>query len=295
MIDTLDLGEIRTFVLIARLGGFGKAADALGVSRSHVSRQLSALEQTLGVRLINRTTRTQQLTAAGAIFLDESEAALNRIGQAAQEAINGNQTMRGHIRINCVGGYLGENIVAPLLGQFMRHYPDITLDIDFTSHRVDLLADQFDLVFRMGAIPDCGFIAKQLSEIDMRTLASPQYLQRYGTPQHPHDLVDAPHRCIVGSVSTWHYHSTTESDMYVPVPPTLSCKNGRVMVQSAVAGLGIIRVPSVYCQAEIEQGQLIPLLCDWNIPKVPFSLLYHQDKYRPQRIRTLIDFIVQSW
>lgn len=293
MLNQLNLGDIRSFVLIARHGSFAKAAEVQQVSTSHVSRQLNHLEKTLGVTLMNRTTRVQQLTEAGKNLLIECEAALNRIDQAAQETMNDNNRLRGHIRINCVGGYLGESVVAPLIGEFLRQHPNITADLDFSSHRVDLLADRFDVVFRMGAIPDGDFIAKNLGTIEILTLASPDYLRQHGTPQRPQDLADDSHRCIVGSVTTWGYQriKPPQRTAEIQVNPLLTCKNGQVMVQSALAGLGIIRVPAVYCQTAIDSGKLLSILSDWQAPPVVFSLLYHRDKFRPQRIRALIDFI----
>lgn len=293
MINQLNLGDIRSFVLIARYGSFAKAAELQQVSTSHVSRQLNHLEKTLGVTLMNRTTRVQQLTEAGKNLLIECEAALDRIDQATQETMRENNVLQGNIRINCVGGYFGEKVIAPLIAEFLLQYPDITADLDFSSHRVDLLADRFDLVFRMGAIPDGDFIAKPLGEIDVLTLASPDYLNTHGTPQHPQDLATKSHCCITGSVTTWGYQreSHPKKMIEVQVNTVLACKNGRVMRQSALAGLGIIRVPAVSCQTYINSGQLIPILNDWQIPTVTFSLLYRQDKFRPTRIRAFIEFV----
>lgn len=295
MLEQLNLSDIQAFVKIARLGSFSKAAEALEVSRSHVSRQLSQLEKKLAVTLIIRTTRSQQLTDAGKALLVECESALNRIDQALQHTIAGNSDMQGLIRINSIGGYIGERIISPLVAEFMLKYPDIHIELDFSSHRVDLLLDQFDIVFRMGSIPDGLFIAKPLGEISMVTAASPDYLAKHGTLEHPQILADESHRCIVGSVTTWFYQHARSSEMLeVNVHPALTCKNGHVMVQSAKAGLGIIRVPALYCQDEIDAGNLLPIFTDWTIPSVPFSLLYHQDKYRPQRLQVMIDFIKEQ-
>lgn len=291
MINQLNLSDIRAFVVISQQQNFGKAAHILGVSRSHVSRQLSALEQAMGVTLLQRTTRTQQLTTAGKQFLTECEQVLDHLEHAALAAATGNQTMQGHIRINCVGGFIGEQIIAPLIAQFMAQHEAITIELDFSSHRVDLLVDQYDLVFRMGQIPTGDFVAKVLGEINMVTLASPHYLAKYGTPTSPHDLAQpSTHRCIVGSVNTWHYQNKN-SKVDINVTPNLKCKNGEVMVQQAKAGLGIIRVPGIYCQDAIQQKELVPLFTDWRIPRVPLSLLYHQDKYRPERIKAFIEFV----
>lgn len=294
MLNKINLADIRAFVLIDKMGGFGKAAKVMQVSSSHVSRQLSNLERSLGVTLMNRTTRSQELTQAGSLFLKECEQALKHIEHAAQELVNNNSQMQGHIRVNSVGGYIGENIVAPLIAKFLLKYPNITIDLDFSSDYVDLLTDKFDLVFRMGTIPDCAFVATHLTKFSIATLASASYLEKYGIPYEPQDL-EKEHRCIVGSVTNWDYYSKISGkEITVNVSPIEFAKNGRVMVQSALLGLGIIRVPAIYCTKEIEQGELISLFNDWSIAKTPFSLLYHQDKFRPKRIRALVDFIKEN-
>lgn len=295
MLEKLNLSDIRSFVLVAQLGNLTKAADALHVSRSHISRQLTNLEKMLGVTLITRTTRTLTLTETGENLLTECEKALNLINHATQEAVNAQHKMTGLIRINSVGGYLGESCVAPLVAEFLMLYPDIQIELDFSSQKVDMLANHFDVVFRMGKLDDERFIARKLKNIHTLTLAHPNYLAKYGTPTHPEMLTK--HRCIVGSVTQWHYQQPTKqpSEIISVTPPaTLKCKNGHAMVHTALMGLGIIRVPIDYCENEIKQQNLIPILQDWEMSSIDFSLLYQQDKFRPEKIQTFITF-AKKW
>ena len=291
MLNNINLADLRSFVLIAQLGNFTKAAEALGVSRSHVSRQISALENKISVKLLTRTTRTLKLTLAGEQLFKQCENALQNIDQALIAAVDDTQQTRGLIRINCVGGYIGEEIVARYISEFMTLYPQIKVELDFSSHRVDLINDEFDIAFRMGDIEDLGFVAKKLMDIKIVTLASPAYVKNYGSPSHPQDLVS--HRCLTGSVKRWSFNRVENSEQRCDINVTgqLICKNGHALLQGALAGTGIIRVPKMYCEAEIEKGALIELLPEWHVPLVAFSAIYYSDKYRPKRLREFIDFI----
>ncbi|WP_025534754.1 LysR family transcriptional regulator [Vibrio parahaemolyticus] len=295
MLNKVNLADIRSFVLIAQLGNFTKAAEALSVSRSHVSRQISGLEAQMGVTLLNRTTRTLRLTHAGERFYHDCEKALRDIDQALIAAVDDTQEIRGVIRVNCVGGYIGEDIIAKYVCEFMQQYPNVSIDLDFSSPRIDLIEDQFDVAFRMGELDDAGFVARKLMTVDMVTLASPSYVQQYGMPKHPKEL--AEHRTLTGSVTRWSYRKAENPNDHadVVVKGNLRCKNGRALVMGALHGNGIIRVPLSYCAEEVELGQLIKVMPDWEIPSVPFSAIFHRDRYQPKRLRTFVDFIKQKF
>lgn len=291
MLNKINLSDVRSFVLIAQLGNFTKAADALSVSRSHVSRQISALEAQMGVTLFVRTTRTLRLTEAGKNFFTQCEAALHKIDQALIATVDDAQAVRGTIRVNCVGGYIGEEIIAKYISQFMQQYPDIDISLDFSSHRIDLIEDEFDISFRMGKLDDAGFIAKKLMNIKMVTLASPEYIKQYGNLHHPKEL--SQHRCLTGSVRKWSYQSGNDPKQShdVQVEGRFTCKNGKALVHNALNGNGIIRVPLMYCSDEVKSGQLIEVLPEWKIPNVALSSIYHRDKYQPTRLKTFIEFV----
>lgn len=291
MLNSLNLADIRSFVLIAQLGSFTKAAQALDVSRSHVSRQISNLENQMSVTLLIRTTRTLKLTDAGKRFYLQCEQALNGIEQAVLGAVDDVEKVQGEIRINCVGGYLGEDVIGQIACDFMQEYPQTQIHLDFSSHRVDLLEEDFDIAFRMGQLDDSGFIARKLMTVEMSTLASPDYLKVMGRPSHPKQLIS--HQCLTGSVKRWGYqHKATHSELEVVIKGHLQCKNGRVLVKGALNHQGIIRVPKVYCLKQIKTGQLVEVFDEWHIPSVAFSAIYHKDRYQPKRLRAFIDFVV---
>lgn len=292
MLNQVNLADIRSFVLIAQLGNFTKAAEALEVSRSHVSRQISQLEKQMGVTLLMRTTRTLKLTDAGNRFYLQCEKALNDIDQALLSAVEEIEVLQGELKINCVGGYLGEEIIAQVASRFMCQYPQITINLDFSSHRVDLIEEAFDIAFRMGKLEDAGFIARKLMNIEMGTLASPNYLAHNAPLIHPKQLSD--HQCLTGSVKRWSFeHIKSQQHYDVHVNGHLQCKNGRVLLKGALDGNGIIRVPILYCQQEVEQGALKEVFTDWRIPSVDFSMIYHRDRYQPKRLKLFIDYVHQ--
>lgn len=291
MLNSLNLADIRSFVLIAQLGSFTKAAQTLDVSRSHVSRQISNLESQMKVTLLIRTTRTLKLTEAGKRFYLQCEQALINIEQAVLVAVDDVEKVQGEIRINCVGGYLGEEVIGQIACDFMKQYPQTQIHLDFSSHRVDLLEEDFDIAFRMGQLDDSGFIARKLMSIEMSTLASPHYLITMGKPTHPKQLTS--HQCLTGSVKRWGFqHKISHDELEIAIKGHLQCKNGRVLVKGALNHQGIIRVPNLYCLDAIAEGRLVEVFDEWYIPSVAFSAIYHKDRYQPKRLRTFIDFVV---
>lgn len=292
--SSINLLDIRAFVLVANMGNFTKAAEALGVSRSHVSRQIQSLEKQMGVSLIIRTTRSMKLTDAGVSFLSSCDQALHTIDKAVHTAVDDTETIRGNIKINCVGGYLGEEVVAVAVAQFLNQHPDVTIELDFSSHRVDLLEEEFDLAIRMGDLADASYVARRLTTIEMQTLASPVYLASNPALTHPKQLRE--HKCITGSVKKWHFeHVQTAESIEVPIESALNCKNGRVLVNAAKQGVGLIRVPAVYCEEEIRQGVLVPVFEDWRVRDVPLSLIYHKDRFQPNRIRACVNHLIEAF
>ncbi|ROS05161.1 DNA-binding transcriptional LysR family regulator [Sinobacterium caligoides] len=291
-----SLLDIRAFVAIAEQQSFTKAAEQLNISRAHLSRQLSALESTLGVQLIIRTTRSQRLTDSGERFFLECRQALSSVDRAVLETIEGEHSLSGTVNINCVGGLIGEEIVGGLLGEFMTLYPDIKLNLDFSSPRVDLIENAFDLVIRMGQLDDSNLVARRLTELPISIVASPAYLERQAPIKHPKSL--AEHNCLTGSIRRWRFINAADANKTpteVNVSGNLQAKNGRALLQAALAGGGIVRLPTLYCQQYIEQGQLQPLFDQWHCESVPLYLLYHKNRYQPERLSKLISFLKQGF
>lgn len=299
-----SLADIRTFVTIAEQGSFTKAAEVLLSSRAHVSRQLAQLEKQLGVQLIIRTTRAQRLTPIGEQFFKQCITSLQTIDQAVIAAKDDTAQLHGNICINCVGGVIGEDILTNIISEFNGIYPDINVELDFSSTRVDLISEAFDLVVRMGELEDSGLVARKLTDIKVQVLASPEYLALHPRLNHPRDLEQ--HNCLTGSIKRWRFQKlgedkgATKEELEVYVSGNFSCKSGRALINAAKNAIGIVRLPELYCAHELANNTLAPALTanesqHWHSPDVPLFLLYHRNRYQPARLTLLIDFICQRF
>lgn len=294
MLEQLPLADIRAFVMTAEAGSFTRAALTLGVSRSQVSKQVTALEAALGVTLMVRSTRSLRLTQSGNLLHEQCRGALGNMAQAVALAREERDAMCGRIRLNSVGGPVGECLLAPAVHAFMQAWPQIEVELDFSSHRVDLIRDDFDIALRMGPLEDAEFVARPLIRLPFVVVASPQYLAHHGWPQQPRDLTK--HHCLTGSVTRWSFTATdvSASPCDIEVGGHLQCRNGHVLVSGALAGNGIIRVPRLYCDHAIASGELVQILHEWKIPEVPVSLIYHRERHRPSRMVRLIEHLI-TW
>lgn len=290
----LSYSDIKSFLVLVEEGSFTNAAEKLQCSRSQISKQLAQLEANLGVSLLVRTTRTQHLTVAGERFYESCKKSFAGIDLAVDRAIESAGELAGEIKINSVGGVIGENIIGPLVSDFMTAHPEIKVKLDFSSQRVDLVSGDFDFVFRMGELVDSALIARKLVELKVGTFASPSYLEQYGAPQEPKQLSE--HKCISGSMKQWIFSNVDNGkSQEVNVKGDLECKNGRVMLYSALSGNGIIRVPEIYCAKEVAEGKLEPVFSEWQTKSTPFYLVYLKDKHQPARIGAFKQFAVANF
>ncbi|MCF2856859.1 LysR family transcriptional regulator [Pseudoalteromonas sp. SMS1] len=294
MRKAVNYADINSFLVLVEEGSFTNAAEKLQCSRSQVSKQLSQLEANLGVSLLVRTTRTQHLTSSGQVFYAQCKRAFVGIDKAIDNTIEATSRLSGEIKINCVGGFIGENIVGPLVADFMQQHPEVTVNLDFSSRRVDLIAGEFDFVFRMGELTDSALIARKLMDLTIGTYASPEYIELYGKPEHPKNLIT--HKCITGSMKTWAFTNTQALETQeVNIKGDLTCKNGRVMLYSAIRGNGIIRIPEIYCSTEIKEGKLLPVFEHWQPRPSPLYLVYLQDKRPPSRVTAFKEFVLNNF
>lgn len=291
---------ITEFVAVAQAGSFTAAAHALDTSKSRLSQAVSRLEQELGVTLLQRTTRRISLTDVGDAFYQQCRQGLDLLRLAVDDAQTQQQQISGSIRINSVGGILGEQWLSPILLRFMALYPQITIDLDFSSHRVDLISDQFDLVVRMGELPDSSLIARPLQQLESIVCASPDFIARHGMPLHPDGLSQRP--AALGSLTRYHFSHSGSSDALVPQQDSiewhassrLRCRNGHVMKQAALQGTAFTILPRIYLQAALERGTLVQLLPGWVLKPAILSLVYPQHRYRLRRVELLVDFLTEE-
>nr|WP_320135898.1 LysR substrate-binding domain-containing protein [uncultured Amphritea sp.] len=278
---------IRAFIYVAESGGFTAAAEVSGFSKAHLSQLVSELEAVLSVQLLYRTTRQLRLTEIGQGYYERCKLAMQQLDAAAEWASQSTDELKGVIRMNAVGGLIGEELLAPLVIDFQRQHPRICVDLDFSSVQVDLIANHYDLVMRMGELPDSSLIARKLHRVTTRYVASPDFLQGNHLIENPEDLKALS--LICGSVDHWTL-SRGDERRTVHVEQGIKVSSGRVMRQAALAGLGVTRLADVYVQADLQRGRLVEVLPDWS-ENTQLTLLCPPLRHQLKRVRALSEWL----
>ncbi|RKF20329.1 LysR family transcriptional regulator [Alginatibacterium sediminis] len=286
---TMNLKGIQALVAIAQYGNFTAAAAALGCSKAFLSKQIQLLETQNRAQLLIRTTRNVQLTQIGESFVAQCKPALLAIANAQEQLQDEQQSLSGKIRLACVGGIFGEQFIAPLVNQFLQLHPQVKLELDFSSSVVDLVEGHYDMAIRFGELSDSSLIARELIDYRPVLLASPDFIEKYGSPKQPHDLNDF--RLITGSVRQWAFSKGGEHYQHTP-QASLKCGNGQVMLQGCLQGLGIAHLPSIYVEEQLASKALIELLPQWSTVYRPVHILYPPSRYRLKRVQVLVEFLL---
>ncbi|MCU4674173.1 LysR substrate-binding domain-containing protein [Catenovulum sp. 2E275] len=282
------------FIQVVEAGNFSAAAEKLAITRSRISQIISELEQSLGVALFKRSTRSIVLTSEGERFYQQVVDGFKLLDNAIDEIKTEQRSLKGTIKINSVGGYFGEQILAPKLFKFMQMYPDISIKLDFSSAHIDLIRDQYDLAVRMGDLPDSNLIARALAYYPSFVCATKSYLDQYDSIIHPRQLTE--HNCLVGSMKKWRFiNSIDQTPFDITVQGQFECANGHIAKQAALQGLGIIRLPSYYLDAELGSKLLVNVVQNWQAKGSQVSLVYPKTQYRASRTQRLIEFLCDSF
>ncbi|PMR69948.1 LysR family transcriptional regulator [Halomonas heilongjiangensis] len=284
------LDAMTAFVRVAELGSYTRAAEALDLSRTRVSRQVMDLEEHLGVRLLQRTTRRLHLTEAGERYLARSLGILQALEEAETEVGRGASEIRGRLRVNGPMSF-GTRYLAPLVARFMVEHPALEVRLDLNDRRVDLLEEGYDLAIRIGSLPDSSLVARRLTRCRMVPCASPEYLARFGEPRTLAEL--AEHRCLryrTASGSEWQF-----SGHRLAVHGPLESNNGDVLTQAAEAGLGIAHQPSFLITESILSGRLVPLLIEEASVTLDIHGVYPARRHLPAKVERLLDFLAEAW
>lgn len=286
-----SLNGFIVFVQVAEKRSFVAAGRELGVSASAVGKSVVRLEDKLGVRLFNRSTRSVTLTAEGVLFLERSRRILAEIEAAEQELSQATGAPRGRLRVSLP---LVSSLVLPVLGEFMRAYPQIELDLDFTDRIVDVIAEGFDAVVRTGEPEDSRLSARRLGSFQLRLVASPDYLALRGTPQTPADLLQ--HSCLhyrfpnSGKLEHWALRQQPDEPK-LQLPVSMICNNIETRLCFALQGLGIAYLPDFSIRKQLADGQLLPILDDYIKRSGVFHILWPASKHPSPKVRALVDFL----
>ena len=297
MINRKDLLEgLTIFVQVIESGSFSKAATELGFAVSHISKSISKLEQRLGARLINRTTRSLSLTDVGQVYFDKARQIVSDAIEAEQSIHQLQDIPSGRLKISLPNSF-GQSHMQPILRDYLLRYPQVKLQVDFSSRLVDIIGEGFDLCVRMGIPKNSNLICRNLLDYKFYTVASPAYLAQYGTPIHPHDLKQ--HQAIKYMYNqvpiTWDYVNSKGESIHIEVLNKVECNNMPLQKTLVLAGIGIARLPSYVCEQEIEQGQLVKLLSDYEMPTQSASILYPHRLHLSAKVRAFVDLAVEHF
>ncbi len=284
------------FICIADAGTISAAADRLGIAKSAVSRRLRELENHLGVELVHRTTRHLALTSSGEDFYHRATRLLADLDQAEEAVTREHGELSGVLRIAAPLSF-GLMHLQPAITAFMNLHPGVNFDLNLDDDEVDLVADGYDLGIRLASLPDSTLMARRLAPIRNLAVASPDYLARFGTPQHPADLVD--HDCLIYSnvpeTRVWGY--TDERGRWQPVHGRrrLRVNNGDFLREAAIRGAGIVIEPTFLLHRAVTEGRLVPILTDVPWPEIGAYAVYPQTRHLSARVRAFIDFLAQRF
>lgn len=290
------LAALEIFVKVVELQSFTDAASVLGISKSHCSKQVRRLEDRLQVRLINRTTRQISATGAGQAFYERCARVLESLDEAEQAIGQMQQRPTGTLRLSGPLAF-GVRYLGPAVASFMAQHDTLTVDLRLADRRVDLVDEGFDMAIRIGALSDSSLIARKLAPIRTVLCASPAYLASNPPISHPRDLRD--HSCLryhyQATGPSWHFRHRDGREEAVRVSGRFLADNGDVMVEAAVAGLGVVYVPDFLAAGPLRRGELVPLLPAWLHERTALWALYPHTRHLSAKVRLFIDFLAERF
>jgi DNA-binding transcriptional LysR family regulator len=280
------------FVKVVEGSSFAAAARQLRMSPAMVSKHVQTIEERLGVRLLNRTTRRVSPTEVGQSYYERCLRILSELAEAERAAADSNTTPRGLLKISAPFTF-GIAHVAPAIAAYLAAHPDVSIALSLRDRFVDLLDEGFDLAIRIGQLPDSSLIARRLIAIQTILCASPTYLRQHGTPHRPRDL--ATHNCLVYASSAsrgeWRFldrHGTAETEQ---VSGRFTADNGDALRILALEGEGIVRVPIYIVDADLAAGRLVRVLADYEAAATPVSAVYPHSRFLSAKVRSFVDFL----
>jgi DNA-binding transcriptional LysR family regulator len=284
--------DMRCFVQVVDRGSVTKAAAALRVAPSAVSRRIKELEARLGTQLLTRTTRRMSVTEAGCSFHARCQRILADLDEAEVEAAGRHGALKGLLRV-ALPLTFGVAHLTPIIVDFMRENPDLVVDLDFSDRAVDLVAEGFEMAIRIGSLRDSSLIARKIVDVRSVVCAAPSLLTERGAPEHPDDLKGWPALCYTGAErpDIWRYRGPDGAGASVAMQVRLLGSNGGMLRDVAIAGEGVVMQPSFIVHEAVARGQLVPILCDFGWPEIAIYTVYPQTRHLSARARALMDFV----
>lgn len=291
-----SLTDIAIFVKVVELSSFTAAAEALEMSQPVVSKAVTRLEEKLGARLLNRTTRRLSLTEAGSELYRRSVRALEEIENAELEVARFQTEPRGTLRVSAPMSFSILQLGAKLQS-FLERYPGVSVELNLDDRQVDLVEEGFDVAIRIANLRDSNLVARKIVPCRQVICASPAYLQKHGTPERPEDLLE--HNCILYSFLTnareWRLTDEQGETHVVPLKGSLQTNNGLVNRAAALSGTGIVMLPTFYLGDQLRSGELKPVLCKFRPADIAVYAVYPERRNLSPKVRAFVDFLAQTF
>jgi DNA-binding transcriptional LysR family regulator len=289
------LATMETFVRVVEAGSFVAAADRIGLSPAMVSRHVQDLEERLGTRLLNRTTRRISLTEPGAAYYERCQQVLRDIDEMDLSVAREVQQPRGVLRVNAPVVF-GTRHLSPLLAEYEGRYPEVAIDLNLTDRFIDLVEESADLAVRIGTLTESTLVARRLCPIRLVLCASPGYLERHGTPRTPDDL--AHHNCLgytyTRGGAEWEF-SGPDGPVVVSIRGSLRANHGEVLHRAALDGLGLALQPTFIAGDALACGLLRPVLSDYCPTEISAYAVFLSRKFLSAKVRTFVDFLAEKF
>jgi len=293
--------EIENFVKVVNAGSITAAANQMRIAKSAVSRRLKDLETRLGVQLITRSTRKLSLTDTGQALFTRSQLLLNEWQELETAASQSGTDITGNLRLSMPLSF-GLSYLSPVLLAFQQRHPNLKIDVIFTDNKVDLVSEGFDLAIRIGNLADSALIARKFAQTHEIVVASPAFLQQYGTPKTPDDLKGLPECCYRNRQHTnWQYQSLPNEQAgagekrEIELIPAVIANNGDFLLEAAKAGLGILKIPHFFVKNAVQQGELMPVLTQYTWNELGVYAVYPYTRHLSLKVRKFVDYLIETF
>ncbi|MEE9327259.1 MAG: LysR family transcriptional regulator [Cocleimonas sp.] len=293
------MDKLKAMTLYCRIietGQLSLAADELNLSKGAVSKQLAKLEESLGGRLLNRTTRRLTPTEVGTAFYQRAKLILESVEEAECIVTGLTAEPRGTLKINAPMSF-GSQYLGELLAKYQQLYPQVNIDIDLHDRQIDVVEEGYDLVLRIASLEDSSLIARRLAPCEIVVCASPAYLEKHGMPETPDDL--KKHQCLLysyaDSAKNWVLESDTKEKVHVQINGSFLANNGNLMCDAMIHGMGIALLPTFIVGDAIKSGKATVILNEWRQKSSDISLLYPSSKHLSAKVRAFVDLAVEHF
>ncbi|MCG3766121.1 LysR family transcriptional regulator [Vibrio cincinnatiensis] len=278
---------VNEFVAVAEARSFTHAAQRLSTSVANISRRVLQLEERLGVKLLVRTTRQVSLTEAGLVYYQQCRVLVDGLQQAEQAVTQMQHSPSGKIKVTAPVTY-GEQKIAPLLHDFLLHYPQLELELILTNQKLDLIEQGIDLAVRLGKLEDSSFMARKLNHRQLHVCASESYFSQFKRPIRLSELTE--HHCLIGTYDHWRFKEKGQS-REVRVKGRVRCSSGMVLLDAALKGMGLAQLPDYYVADYLADGRLIEVLADYRDDREGVWAMYPQNRHLSTKVRLLVDHL----